>query len=277
MDFIINEKVYGEKTLLSTDRQKLEGILMNLIKNAIKFTKKGYVELGNKIDGEKILFYVKDTGIGIPADRIDAIFERFTQADMNLTRDYEGSGLGLSIVKAYVESLNGDVWVESMPGEGSTFYFYLPYSGISENHWKKTSTLGPKEKIGLEKVKILIAEDDANSYKYIETVLNKEGINVIHTINGADTVEKAKSDEEIDLILMDMRMPVMDGYEATKRIREFNKEIPIIAQTAFAFASDKNNVMEAGCTDFISKPLKKTELLRIINKYLNIRDSSEKK
>ncbi len=275
LGFIINETVSGEKALIDTDRQKLEGVLMNLIKNAIKFTKSGYIEVGNRMDGERLMFYVKDTGIGIQADRIDAIFERFTQADMNLTRDYEGSGLGLSIVKAYIESLNGDIWVESIPGEGSTFYFYLPYNGTIDNHSKTGATVEPKGKMKLGEVKILIAEDDINSYTYIETVLKKEGIAVVRAINGAETVEIVKSDNDIDLILMDMRMPIMDGYEATQKIREMNKEIPIVAQTAFAFAADKNEVMEAGCNDFISKPLKKAELLRIINKYLNIGNSPD--
>ncbi|MFA5012543.1 MAG: PAS domain S-box protein [Ignavibacteria bacterium] len=265
----ITEQIQKEESIIISDKHKIDGILTNLIKNAIKFTSKGFIEFGNYVKENSLIFFVRDTGFGIPAEKVDAIFGRFVQGDLSpYTRSYEGSGLGLSIVKAYIELLNGKIWVESKLHEGSIFYFSLPYNPVSQ-----TITISePSEpiKYAFQKSdKILIAEDDDVSYEYIEKILSKEGLIIMRAANGEEAVNKAKGRNDISLILMDIKMPIMNGIDATKEIRKFNKDIPIIAQTAYAMIEDRRNALVAGCTDYISKPLSRTLLIYKLNNYLN--------
>lgn len=265
----ITEQVQKEGAIVITDKHKIDGILTNLIKNAIKFTTKGSIEFGNYIKDNNLVFFVKDTGPGIPEEKIDAIFGRFVQGDLSpYTRSYEGSGLGLSIVKAYIDLLNGKIWVESKVHIGSTFYFSIPYNPISitVNYYDQEE---PVKYVFNKNDKILIAEDDDVSYEYIHNLLKKEGLSIVRAANGEEAVNKAKENADIALILMDIKMPVMNGIDATKQIRKFNKEIPIIAQTAYAMLEDRKNVMDAGCSDYISKPISKTLLISKLNYFLN--------
>ncbi len=253
--------------IIKTDRIKLEAVLTNLLKNAVKFTDKGAIEFGNYLEGEQIKFYVRDTGTGIRPDRQDAIFEMFVQADLTSSRPYDGSGLGLSIARAYLEKLGGSIWVESDPGTGSTFYFTLPYipaeriprePGAFE---ETTSSIEPGHTI-------LIAEDDDASFLYLEAVLLRKGITLLRATNGEEAIRTVHEHPGISLILMDIKMPVLNGLDATRKIREFNSEIPIIAQTAYAVSGDKELILLAGCNDYISKPIKKDELLVKINQFI---------
>lgn len=257
------------KGLLSfrTDRNKLESIITNLLKNAIKFTQSGSVEFGCSIEGENLKFFVKDTGAGIPEDRLDAIFERFVQADISSSRPHEGSGLGLSIVKAYIEILNGKIIVESVLGKGTTFTFSIPYiqSDQSENKAVKADT---NSEHNFRNIKILIAEDDFASYLYLEKILEGNGIRILHTSNGEDAVRIVRENTDISLILMDVRMGKMSGLDAARQIRKFNTAIPIIAQTAYSLGGDRERAIEAGCSDYISKPVNRTELKTLVNKYI---------
>jgi signal transduction histidine kinase/PAS domain-containing protein len=264
----IGEHVTGENAVIKTDRAKLDGILINLIKNAIKFTTEGVVEFGNYIKDELLIFYVKDSGRGIPAERYDAIFDRFVHADLNITRDYEGSGLGLSISKAYVETLGGTIWVESEIGIGSTFYFSIPFN-VTKQKEKTLKKKTQQKEINLNNTTILIAEDDDASFYFLKVILIHLGIKLLHTTNGKDTVKIVQDTPEISLILMDIRMPELDGLEATRQIRKFNQTVPIIAQTAHAFSGNKKKAKEAGCNDYITKPIKQEELIEMITKYLN--------
>ncbi len=266
--FSLNERIPREKSIIRTDKHKLTGILTNLLTNAIKFTKKGSIELGNYLEKDYIIFYVRDTGTGIPPDRKKVIFDRFVQANLKLNRGHEGSGLGLSIVKAYLELLEGKVEIESEEGIGSTFRIFIPHQPMKEKNSqdKEEHNNLPKTQT---KVKILVAEDDPMSYRYLETILSKEGFSIIHTLTGEDTVEKVKTIPDISLILMDLKMPKMTGLEATRKIKSFNPEIPVIAQTAYAFSDDKERALEAGCDDYISKPINKNKLLEIITHFLN--------
>ncbi|HZK94881.1 MAG TPA: PAS domain S-box protein [Prolixibacteraceae bacterium] len=261
--------VSGESNI-KTDREKLYAILTNLVKNAIKYSKEGSIELGYIKRDETLVFYVKDTGIGIPKDRQVAIFERFIQADIGNRRAYEGAGLGLSIAKAYVEMLGGKIWVESEEGKGSTFYFTLPYN---TEHEEKTVVenivKADVEENQMKKLKILIAEDDESSDKLISIVVWKFGKEIINVATGTKAVEVCRNNSDIDLVLMDIQMPDMDGYEATRQIRQFNKDVVIIAQTAFALTGNREKAIAAGCNDYISKPIKKDELLSLIQKYMN--------
>ena len=251
-----------------SDQRILYGIFTNLIKNAIKFTEKGFVEFGNYFTEDLVVFYVKDSGIGISPDRIDAIFERFVQADLDFTRPHEGSGLGLSIVKAYVKLLNGEIWVESKVGIGSTFYF-----SITKQSFNSDEELLEKLETSIEtednSTTILVAEDDDISFQFLENVLIKEGYKILHAVNGLETITIMENNPSIPLILMDLRMPAIDGLDATKKIREFNKSVIIIAQTVNALAIDREIALKAGCNDYISKPINKSKLISMVKKALN--------
>ncbi len=259
----------NNNSIVITDEDKLHGILTNLIKNAIKFTNKGRITFGYKLRKDSFLeFFVKDTGKGIPPERIEAVFNRFEQADFDSNRGYEGSGLGLAISKAYVEYLGGEIKVSSRLGEGSKFTFTIPYKTSSETK-KPEKLAAPKAKGSGKKHVFLVAEDEDVSFIFMEILLKNHAGKIIRARNGVEAVNiyKEKRDE-IDIILMDMKMPEMDGYEATRRIRQFDKDVVIIAQTAYALLGDKEKVLEAGCTDYISKPIEREKLLKMIEKYL---------
>ena len=268
---IILEKLLpvGNKNLF-TDQNKLDSILTNLIKNAIKYTPDGTISIGCQIKEPAIEFYIRDTGIGIPKHRQRAIFNRFEQADIKDTRVFEGSGLGLAIVKSYVEMLGGQIWVESEEGKGSTFYFTLPVASSTEEKPTNDDKILSDNKNATSKtkeLKILIAEDDAISRIYLSLLVKNICREILEVETGYSTVEICKSNPDIDLILMDIQMPGMSGYEATQKIREFNKDVIIIAQTAFALGGDREKSIAAGCNDYISKPINKTKLQELIHTY----------
>ncbi len=254
--------------IVKTDQKKLEGILTNLIKNAIKFTKEGEVRFGVKLKGEHLEFFVSDTGIGIPENRIDSVFERFVQADMEMSRGYEGSGLGLAIAKANVEALGGDIWVDSKERRGSHFFFTLPYNAAKALPERAKEPEGELHGHGRAAKTILVAEDDDHSYELIEIILHDDTLNILRAVDGHDAVQAVKDHPDIAMVLMDLKMPGMNGLEATKLIRKMRPDLPIIAQTAHAMASDKELVLGAGCNDYITKPLNHIELKRLVNHYL---------
>lgn len=259
-----------EEASIVTDGEKVYAILINLIKNAIKFTDNGSIEIGYEKKNDYLEFFIKDTGIGIPKNKQKAIFKRFIQADLTNKMARQGTGLGLSIAKAYVEMLGGKIWVESKPGKGTTFYFTLPYNTESAtNNSPKKSIPNAKENNQIKKLKILVAEDDEISRKLILMLLKPFGIEILSAKNGLETVEIYQNNPDIDLIIMDIQMPIMDGYEATKKIRELNSNVIIIAQTAFSLEGDREKTINSGCNDYISKPIKKEELNKVILKYFN--------
>ena len=247
-----------------TDRVKLNAILANLIKNAIKFTDDGEVFVNLEVVDNHILFSISDSGIGIPDDKQEMIFDRFMQADLGITRGYEGSGLGLSICKAYVEMLGGKIWLKSEQGKGSTFYFTLDeppvamHAEAKEDTSQKITKAADTEK--KSSLKVLVVEDDETSYELITLILAKSGYKFLHAKNGKEAIELFSQNRDVDIILMDIKMPVMDGLEATRRIREKDTEVPIIAQTAFAFDSDISKAFDVGCNDYITKPFRQEEL-----------------
>ncbi|SHJ60661.1 PAS domain S-box-containing protein [Arenibacter nanhaiticus] len=263
---MLSEKfLCGTTAIIQTDNTKLEGILSNLINNAIKYTKEGTIEIGNYREGTKLVFFVKDSGIGIPKDRIKSIFDRFIQVDDQLARTYEGVGLGLSIAKAHIDILGGKIWVDSIIGKGSTFFFSIPYVPVKLEHTPKEAPLQ-----GIPKnTTVLLAEDDRISFLYCSKLLQKQGITVIHAQNGASAVDKFKENKSVSLILMDLNMPFMDGLAATRQIRSFDGNIPIIAQTGLGFREDKAKAFEAGCSDYISKPIDSAKLIGLIKKHIH--------
>jgi hypothetical protein len=270
LQFLVKNSLPSKEVIIKTDNEKVYGILTNLIKNAIKFTFEGSIEFGYEKKGKYLEFFVKDTGVGIPKNQMELIFERFRQGSESHNRGYEGSGLGLSIAKTYVEMLGGEIWVESQEGKGSTFYFTIPYNSISEEKIKIINAVSAEHKeVEIKKLKVLVVEDDEISYSLLTKMLQKISYEVLHAITGVQAVEACRNNPDIDLVLMDIRMPKMDGNEASRQIRQFNKDVIIIAQTAYAFSGDREKAIEAGCNDYISKPINSTSLFELIKKHCN--------
>jgi PAS domain S-box-containing protein len=257
---------------LVTDPRKLKQVLMNLLRNAFKFTDKGFIEFGfNEIKEEQadfLKFYVKDTGIGIDKSYHDVIFNIFRQIDDTHTRKAGGMGIGLSIVKRTVEMLGGKIWVESEPEKGSTFYFTIPES---ENRYEKVK-LHEKNVMVMEKnysgKTILIAEDEQSNFDFLKILLNRMNIRVLWAKDGNEAVSICETDPSIDLVLMDIKMPFLNGFEATRLIKLKRPELPIVAQTAYAMSSDKVEATNAGCDGYLSKPLKISQITEVLEKYL---------
>jgi PAS domain S-box-containing protein len=247
----------GQSSVIS-DSLRLEQVVCNLVKNALKFTSSGIVEFGYGVTGAEIIFYVKDTGDGIAAESQTSIFQRFRRADPKKGKNEEGCGLGLAISKAFVELMGGKIWLDSKPGLGSCFYFSLPYKPGTETILVEPTIQQPSIS---RKATALIAEDDQISFLLIREILNHQGWEVIHAKNGRMAVDLFVENRDIDLVLMDVKMPVMNGLDATKQIRKIDKSVPIIAQTAYASEDDREKAIDAGCNDTVSKPVNAKDLL----------------
>jgi CheY-like chemotaxis protein/two-component sensor histidine kinase len=271
LNLVIDCGLPSKKSIIITDREKLYAILTNLVKNAIKFTTRGSIRVGYRKKDEFLEFYVKDTGIGIPGEKQKDIFERFIQLNPTGTHTMEGTGLGLSISKAYVEMLGGNIWFESQEGVGTTFYFTIPY--LTSN--PEPGSVNPDDanvnqnfQVAYEPgLKILIAEDDEVSASLLSIALKSVGREFITVNNGKEAVEICRKNPDIDLVLMDVRLPILDGHEAVTEIRRFNKEMIIIAQTAYGLKGDREKALKAGCNDYIAKPVDKDLLISLIEKY----------
>ncbi len=260
----------GDDELVS-DPIRIKQILSNLIDNAIKFTEKGKVEVGYTKKGTEIIFYVNDTGIGIEKAKTKVIFERFRQADETLTRRFGGNGLGLSISKQLVELLGGKIWLDSEINKGSTFYFSIPLikNVQQKSPEMKTAKNEPEFKPkSHDKKQILIVEDDEPSVFYLTEILNALNVDIKNVGNGQAALDITDTDYVPDLILMDVQLPVMNGLECTEKMRAKGISCPIIAQTAYAMIENKDRCLEAGCNDYITKPIIKEKLLQVVYKYL---------
>jgi PAS domain S-box-containing protein len=261
-----------DKTLsIYTDLRKLKQILINLLKNALKFTAVGKIDYGFTMDkrGDRSYykFFVKDTGIGIPSGKVNFIFDVFRQVDDSDTRLYEGVGIGLSVAKRYVELLGGRIWVETALGKGSSFYFTLPAESNKEELSIQDVFPNKFEKSYVGKT-ILIAEDVPSAYTLLKILLEKEGFVTIWAKNGRQAVNYCQTVPEIQLVLMDLKMPDMSGFDATRIIKKDFPNLPIIAQTAYAVEGDREKAMEAGFDEYIEKPIQKAKMFQIIYKIL---------
>jgi PAS domain S-box-containing protein len=267
IEFDLRCNLNSSEDIILTDKIKLKQILINLISNAFKFTQKGKIIVTCKrVDKSKLLFSVKDTGIGIPQEKHAAVFDRFVQLDQTDTAPIGGNGLGLSIVKGLVNLLGGEVFLESKSGLGSNFSFTLPYKFIQP---AARDNLKPEKvaEISLSDKLILIVEDDIYNMEYLKDIIAREGINILHALNAKEAIEISIKNP-VDLVLMDIRLPDMSGYEATRQIREHKPDLKIIAQTAYASHDERLKAMMAGCTDYISKPTSKYSLIAMMYKHL---------
>ena len=273
----LNIPMGNDSLLVKTDPLRLQQILANLIENAIKFTSSGFVEFGytilpsqfKDIHKDSVLFFVKDSGIGIAKKNKEKIFERFVKIVDKEGQIYRGSGLGLALARDLVHMLKGEIWVESVLGKGSTFYFTIPYPRPRVKETKdKTKT--EKDRINLSDKTILIAEDTESNFLYLKEILSSTGIKLLRAKDGLEAIELfRKNKDTINLIFMDILMPEYDGFEASQRIREINENVTIIAQTAFTFEGELENGLYAGCfTDYLLKPFDLKTINKLLEKYL---------
>ena len=257
----------SDAAIIYSDKDIVVQVMLNLIKNALKFTHKGSVEIGYDCADGDHWFYVKDTGIGIEVEKQQLIFERFTQGDSSISRGYEGAGLGLSIAKAYIEALGGTIGLDSKIGEGSIFTFTLPKCSeqIQAIRPELPALTNNFITAGLS---VLIVEDDSASRMLLYEYLADINADIQFAINGEEVIDKVKNNLTYDFILMDLKMPVMNGFEAAQLIREMGFTNPIIAQTAYVSKDDIELAEQSGFDDLIAKPIKKEELIEKINKIL---------
>ena len=262
---ILKPDVSGD-IMLNTDPDHLLKVWSHLIGNAVKFTLRGEISFGYRQTPKGLSFFVTDTGIGIDSDKVQLIFDYFMQADVSQTRTYEGSGLGLSIARDLVKLLGGRIFVESAKDKGSTFSFTLAEdSTVTVIEKQEPTTEQPQSKAH---PLILVAEDDDFNYKYLDIILKRSGYLVERAANGLEAVNACRSNPDVSLILMDMKMPVMGGLDATREIRSFLPGLHIIALTAYVSLADENAAYEAGCNEFLSKPVNREKLLGLLKKVL---------
>jgi signal transduction histidine kinase len=250
-----------------TDPFRLKQILINLLSNAVKFTEEGEIVLGLKEHPEGIYFYVKDSGIGIREEKQKVIFDRFMQGHETKTKLYGGTGLGLAISKNLTEILGGMIGVESKSGEGATFWFILPRNEVPLKYEAALRTPTTDLRSWEEK-KILIAEDDHSNYYFLFEALKDTGMEILWSKDGEETLEMFRANKDLDMVLMDINMPLLNGYECTKVIKKERPDLPVIAQTAYAMSGEREISREAGCDDYLAKPIKVSELLETLSRHL---------
>jgi PAS domain S-box-containing protein len=265
LEFNIEIPQNSEQIMVFSDAEFLQKIIEKILDNAVKFTKKGTISCGYSITPSSIEFFIQDSGKGIAPDKLDLIFHMFSQEELSMSRGYEGSGLGLTIAKGMLALLGGVICVDSQPGSGSTFYFRIPFDETQKLPLDNncSSSFGSL----IDEPLILIAEDDELNYKYLETLLTINKFKFIHAINGAEAVDYCRNNSRISLVLMDIKMPIINGIEATQLIREFRPHLPIVATTAYAQTGDEHKFITVGCNDYLVKPIKKDQLIKMIEKY----------
>ncbi len=266
LEFRVKNKVEKDNIYLISDKYRIRQILVNLLDNAFKFTNEGYVELGVNIVNNHLLMYVRDTGVGISEEFLNIIFERFFKGIEDDNKLYRGTGLGLAISKRLAELLGGRLWAESKINKGTTFYFEHPLAKAKGPKIKEHVVSG-QEVYDFSNKNVLIVEDEENNYLFLKGILKKTKVQITWSQNGLECVDLLK-ENDFDAVLMDIKMPVMNGYEAAKLIKKFKPDQIIIAQTAFARSEDEERIRNAGFTDYISKPIKPRILINMLGKYL---------
>jgi len=267
VELSLEQTLRPELAEVHADRDRIGQVLRNLLDNALKFTQEGRVQFGCRRDGQHLLFFVKDSGIGIPKHMQVAIFERFRQVDESSTRRYGGNGLGLAICKGLVLLMKGNLWLESEPDKGSTFYFTVPYL---LPRGEDTEELGMPAQPGRhwQGRRVLVVEDEQENFNLLESLLELEKATCLRASNGLEAVELCRADGALDLVLMDIGLPQMNGIDATAAIKAFRPKLPIVAQTAFGMTQDKVRCMKAGCDDFIAKPINRLQFRQVVGRFL---------
>lgn len=260
-----------QESVVIGDKARLKQVLFNLLSNAFKFTREGRIDFGyRKPDEDGVLFFVRDSGIGIPEDSKDIIFERFRQVDNSSSREYGGNGLGLSICKGIVNAMHGKIWFDSKVDQGSDFYFRIKLNFLNTAVVsRKLNHSSGKLKYEWKGKNALIAEDESSNFILLKHILERTGIGITHVKSGVEVISKLETGDNFDIILMDIKMPELDGMETIKILRERNIQIPVIAQTAYAMTEDRDKCLKAGCNDYITKPIRSSELLGKMHTFLN--------
>ncbi len=280
IEFVLTIEPKEKDYILYSDSFRFKQILSSLISNALKYTEKGSIKIGcipkyNTVyekEPNMLQFFVEDTGIGIPSDKSEFIFDRFSKIEDDNSKLYRGAGLGLYIAKQLVDLMGGKIWVNSRVSEGSVFNFSLPYFDTGDVKPKKTKQVRAKKKklpvYDWRNKTILIVEDEQNNFIYLSEIIKRTGAKILEANNGKQSFDLIQKHTEIDLVLMDLMMPEMDGYEATKKIKSLRPGVPVIAQTAYTMAKEKKRSLESGCDGYISKPYNPPVLLDLINNFL---------
>lgn len=268
LELIISRDNDPDLSKVHTDRDKLYAIFSNLINNAIKYTVEGTIRFGYQVENGVLHCFVRDTGIGIAEEHLETVFERFVQEDFSLSKPYEGAGLGLTITKGYVELLDGEIKLESKLNEGTEFRFKIPFGVAKQSEANKDLISQNPTSVDLSSIHVLVVEDEETSAHYLNEVLSDKIKKLSFAESGMEALEIIKNDKTLDVVLLDIKIPDMDGYEVSRRVREFDDNLIIIAQTAYALEGDEKKAIEAGCNDYISKPIVKNELLDVLTKHL---------
>lgn len=272
VDIILNIPSNDTRQLIYTDISKLKQILLNLLKNALKFTSEGHIEYGYQINESNsghsgFTFFVKDTGIGISEENKQVIFDLFRQIEDAYTREHGGAGIGLSVAKKLTDLLGGSIWIDSSYKKGAAFYFTIPDRKKKDSVSEDDLTTDKSEVSDKKLNTVLIVEDDDSSFQLMALLLKRMNLNIIRAISGKEALNICKRNPLIDLVFMDISIPEMDGYEATAAIKQVRSDIPIIAQTAHAISGDKEKALNAGCVDYLTKPIRRELLYKTIEKY----------
>ncbi|MFK5855054.1 MAG: ATP-binding protein [Bacteroidota bacterium] len=266
LKLILSDQISDLK--IETDSHRLRQVFSNLLTNSLKFVEEGYIEFGySSVSPTNIQFFVKDTGVGIRADKKDVIFDQYGQDKDTYSRNKEGTGLGLAISKSFVELLGGDIWVDSELDEGSTFYFTIPFqdnSSIQNDSYVNLSL--NIEGVNWSNHTILVVDDVKQNYLYLKGLLQHTKATILWVKNGKESVDICHVNNSIDMILMDIRMPVMDGFEAAKIIRQSNPNIFIVAQTAFSSPEDRKRCLDSYCDGYLTKPINYKDLFSVLSK-----------
>lgn len=262
----VTKAIHDSDFIITTDEVKLKQIITNLLSNAFKFTEKGIVEFGYTVEGSVLKFYVHDTGAGISRENFGIIFERFRQVENDITTIKGGSGLGLAISKAYVQMLGGAISVDSELNVGSTFTFTIPLNIVSKPKFAEDQKVEAFAQSG--GTSILIAEDDELNFLYLFEALSKYNFRLTRAKNGKEVLDILGQDNQVKIVLMDIKMPVMNGYESFQILQQQYPQLPVIAQTAYALHEDEERIKKAGFHGFISKPINLTELVNMMNRLI---------
>lgn len=267
LEIELHKSLSDQNSFIETDGVKLRQILAQLIDNALKFTHEGGVKIGCKKDGDYLVFSVQDSGIGIEIHNIDRIFKRFQQV-ANEGVAHRGAGLGLAIVSAYVDLMGGTIWVESQPGEGSSFLFTIPYNRPKDLELMLENSMNNRLAPTCSVPKVLVVEDEEINFLYLEQLISRYDVEILHACDGLQAVEMATENPDLSLILMDIKLPGINGLEATRQIKDKNSEIPIVAQTAYAMMGDRDRVLQAGCDGYVPKPMSRSQIINVLKKYI---------